>query len=155
MEQTLKPTLDGLIDSCASITRRKGFKTQEHATQILLMASECAEAIQAIEYVNNVESDSELAAARAKLDLVDTETLFAIGRLLKLGNTLEENRTLKGHWDDSKIKDFPNLMEELADQCIRVFSYVGGNGWKDQFVQALMAKIDKNTARPYKHGKEF
>lgn len=49
------------------------------------------------------------------------------------------------HFDSSGIWDLNCLLEELADVRIRIFSYVGGNGWKEEFMKALADKIEKNA----------
>jgi NTP pyrophosphatase (non-canonical NTP hydrolase) len=49
--------------------------------------------------------------------------------------------------------DDANLAEELADCCIRVFDYCGAR--KLNLEKALLEKMEKNKARPYKHGKRF
>jgi len=46
------------------------------------------------------------------------------------------------------------VAEELADICIRVFDLVGYFSSIDLGV-ALLSKMSKNKARPYKHGKRF
>lgn len=49
--------------------------------------------------------------------------------------------------------DNSNLAEELADCCIRIFDYCGKR--KINLEKALLEKMEKNKARPYKHGKRF
>ena len=44
------------------------------------------------------------------------------------------------------------FLEELADVFIRIFDWVGGQGLSDEFVIALIDKINFNATRPYRHG---
>ena len=78
--------------------------------------------------------------------------------LIKLCNDLESYRKHnkdKPHEDVSTVVDEGFLDEELADICMRVFSYIGGNKRTDQFLAAMVAKIAKNADRPHLHGKSF
>lgn len=45
------------------------------------------------------------------------------------------------------------VAEELADCCIRIFDYCGSR--KIDLEKALLAKIQYNKTRPYRHGKKF
>lgn len=49
------------------------------------------------------------------------------------------------------IPDFTGEEEELADLFIRGLDYAGANGLR--LAQAIVAKMDYNLSRPYKHGK--
>ncbi len=42
------------------------------------------------------------------------------------------------------------VAEELADCCIRIFDFCGGRGIDLQ--KAIIAKMEKNRKRPYRHG---
>ena len=59
------------------------------------------------------------------------------------------------HTDSSEIVDLESFLEELADTVIRIFSFVGGNGYSDLFIEELETKMTKNQSRPEKHGKNF
>jgi NTP pyrophosphatase (non-canonical NTP hydrolase) len=50
-------------------------------------------------------------------------------------------------------EDVANLTEELADVLIRIFDYCGARNLNIE--KALLEKMEKNKARPYKHGKRF
>jgi len=82
-------------------------------------------------------------------NLVDKQQVnCAIGNMLmlivsELGEALEALR--KDDWD--------NFREELADVAIRLGDLCGG---LDIDLKAeIIKKMDKNSKRPYKHGKEF
>lgn len=49
--------------------------------------------------------------------------------------------------------DNENLREELADIIIRTCDLAGGLGI--DLEEELIAKVEKNKKRPYKHGKKF
>lgn len=130
--------INNLIDTCAEITRSKGFDVTQHATHVALMASEAAEALEHV------------------TETGDRHTDRVIRTLVTICNDFEAYRKrAKDYTDQSQVKDLNEFLEELSDQCIRVFSYVGGNGYRDQFVEIMLSKIDKNRTRPVKHGKGF
>jgi NTP pyrophosphatase (non-canonical NTP hydrolase) len=49
--------------------------------------------------------------------------------------------------------DFDNFKEELADIVIRVADLAGG--LDIDLEDEILKKMEKNTLRPYKHGKKF
>lgn len=49
--------------------------------------------------------------------------------------------------------DYENFKEELADIAIRLGDLAGGLNIDLQ--EEILKKMEKNTKRPYKHGKEF
>lgn len=130
--------LEKIIQSCAEITQSKGFDISQHATQIALIATEVAEAMEHLtcsdqDEINNFYED-----------------------FLRLCEELEAYRkNATAHHDNSEVFNQQALNEELADVCIRVFSYIGGNGQCTQFLQTLTDKIEKNAKRPILHGKCF
>lgn len=132
-------TLQQIIEDCAAITKSKGFKTDQHATQIALIATEVAEALECT--TGNINS----------------ETLGFISDLRTIASRFETYRKQHkiDYVDDSAVSDQEHLNEELADIVIRVFSYVGGNGQTENFLKALAAKMHKNKQRPHLHGKNF
>lgn len=52
-----------------------------------------------------------------------------------------------------KIPDFTKMEEELADTVIRIMDFAEAKGLR--LPDAILAKHDYNTSRPYKHGKRF
>lgn len=130
--------VEQLIATCAKVTRSKGFDTTQHATQILLVASEVVEAMDHVSLSRNFVVDS-----------VAQDVRQAIARLEKFREKTDR------HADKSRVLHEAELIEELADVCIRVFSYIGSNDQQEKFVQILAAKIEKNKHRPVKHGKGF
>ncbi len=138
--QALELFLPALIDRCAEITRSKGFDTSQHATQVALIATEVAEALHEIR----------------PRDGMDTRMLWLIAKICTVCDEIEEHRReVSDYRDASEVKDPARLLEELADVVIRVLSYVGGNGCKAGFLRSLSDKLEKNAARPQKHGKGF
>ena len=132
------PKLKDLITTCAETTRSKGFRTDQHATQITLIATEVAEALECVTETGNQHADKT-------------------GRLLMtICDDFEEYRKrAKDYSDNSAVSNQEHLMEELADICIRVFSYVGGNGMTEEFIGEILAKMEKNRHRPHLHAKGF
>lgn len=134
--------IDNLIQTCADITKAKGFDTTQHATQIALIATEVAEALECV----SLPIDQAAEAFCRKI--INESSYFECYRKAV-------RKEACPYTDDSTVKEPEHLNEELADIVIRVFSYVGGNGQKEGFVQALVAKIEKNKERPMLHGKAF
>lgn len=61
----------------------------------------------------------------------------------------ELSEALEGH----RKNDMANVAEELADVAIRLGDLCGGLGI--DLESAILAKMDKNKARPRLHGKEY
>lgn len=133
-----------IIEECAATTKSKGFSTDQHATQIVLIATEVAEALECIELEQFPTSTAEAAT-----------NIFVRSLIWESSRYESIRKATLSHNDPSIVADQKHLNEELADICIRVFSYVGGNGQTKQFIDALIAKMEKNRNRPHKHGKGF
>jgi len=54
-------------------------------------------------------------------------------------------------WRDNKEEE---VIEEIADVFITLFQPIGDLELIDKFVEKLLWKIDKNSKRPFKHGRE-
>lgn len=54
---------------------------------------------------------------------------------------------------DDKLPDFSGAEVELADTIIRIMDFAMDRGFR--VAQALLAKVEYNKTRPYKHGKAF
>lgn len=130
--------LRDLIEQCAETTKAKGFDVTQHGTQLVLMATEIGEALEHVTATYDNKTDDFIA------------------KLANECHKFEEYRCIAlENYDESLIMDDSFFLEELADIQIRLCSYVGGNGFTEQFMEALQAKIEKNKNRPMKHGKAF
>jgi NTP pyrophosphatase (non-canonical NTP hydrolase) len=58
-----------------------------------------------------------------------------------------------GNPPDEHLPDFDSVEVELADCIIRIADWAGHCGYR--VGAALVAKMNYNATRPYKHGKEF
>jgi len=134
--------LQDIITRCADITASKGFDVSQHGTQVALMVTEAAEALEHITPAGDMVTDWYIR------QITLTSTAFERYR--------KETKDRQCDYQDvSAVVNEEGLLEELADIMIRVCSYVGGNGQTKQFVAALLAKIEKNAGRPQRHGKAF
>ncbi|CAB1078735.1 hypothetical protein D1AOALGA4SA_6468 [Olavius algarvensis Delta 1 endosymbiont] len=66
----------------------------------------------------------------------------------ELSETLEAIR--KGNPPDDKIPEFTGVEAELADVIIRIMDFAAAKGYR--VGEAVVAKINYNKNRPYKHG---
>lgn len=134
--------LKQIIEACAETTRDKGFDTTQHATQIVLIATEVVEALECV---------------TPSLDDVTDSFIYQISKFTEDFKCYQKaiRKPDRPYQDASKVLDPEHLYEELSDVVIRVFSYAGGNGRADQLIAALLVKIEKNRHRPEKHGKGF
>jgi NTP pyrophosphatase (non-canonical NTP hydrolase) len=66
----------------------------------------------------------------------------------ELSEALEAIR--HGNPPDDKIPEFSGAEAELADVIIRIMDMGPGRGWR--IAEAVVAKIDYNRGRSYKHG---
>jgi len=65
----------------------------------------------------------------------------------------ELSEALEGLRNDAicaKVPQFLEVETELADAVIRIMDLAKGRGWK--VAEALVAKMDYNKTRPYRHG---
>lgn len=63
------------------------------------------------------------------------------------------NALRDGNKADSHIPQYRSLTAELADVIIRILDYAGTRGL--DIGGAIIAKMEYNKNRPYKHGKKF
>jgi|DEB0MinimDraft_6_1074348.scaffolds.fasta_scaffold04346_9 NTP pyrophosphatase (non-canonical NTP hydrolase) len=69
----------------------------------------------------------------------------------ELSEALEALR--HGNPPDDKLPEFSGAEAELADTIIRILDMAGAYGWN--VADALVAKMQFNRGRTYKHGKQF
>lgn len=69
----------------------------------------------------------------------------------ELSEALEADR--HGNPPDDHIPDFSGMEAELADCIIRIFDTCVER--KLRLAEAILAKMDYNDGRPYKHGKAY
>lgn len=65
----------------------------------------------------------------------------------------EALKALRTNANDDKLPQYKGVEIELADLLIRVFDYCGKHDLR--LGEALLAKMEYNKTRPYKHGKAF
>ena len=129
-----------LIESAAANTKRLGFDLTQHATTVALVATEVVEALDCLH--EGTGTDPELIA-------------FAMGLKGYASRFEAYRRTAQNHQDGSYIADREHYFKELSDIVLRVFSYVGANGWTEEFIIALVDKMRENAKRPRLHQKGF
>ena len=134
--------LKELFTMCGRSAKEKGFTLESHATQLCLVATEVAEAL---DHVNTNNCGYE-----TRMFIETLQSISFIYEQYRKDERIshEDNSTIIEH----SIEDF---LEELADTQIRIASYVGGNNFYEQFEDILIKKIEKNKNRPYLHGKQF
>lgn len=130
-----------LIEQSTATALDKGFNVTQHETQLLMMATEIAEALEHV----TPGSDQEMMSIRVSFER-------SMERLEKY------RKSAKDYTDTSALLDPENrskFVEELADNIIRTCSYAGGNGLALELAVALESKTVKNRVRPYLHDKRF
>ena len=84
----------------------------------------------------------------------DKERNFGEAAMLvvtELAEAVEGER--KGNGPSEHIPEFSAVEEEIADAIIRLADMAGG--WNLRLGAAIIAKLEYNASRPYKHGKKF
>ena len=69
----------------------------------------------------------------------------------ELSEALEALR--HGNPPSDHIAEFSGVEEELADCIIRIMDMSAARGYR--VAEAIIAKVEFNRSRPYKHGKQF
>lgn len=72
--------------------------------------------------------------------------------MLMVGELSEAHEAMRdGNPPSVKIPRFSHVEEELADCVIRIFDFCARRGFR--LAEAILAKIEHNTGRPYMHGR--
>ena len=101
--------LKALYKACGDITTSKGFNTSQHATQICLIATEIAEAL---EHVSTASCGYE-----TKMFIETLRTISDVYEKYRKDETIS-------HEDNSNLENLNDFLEEIADIQIRIASYV-------------------------------
>lgn len=79
----------------------------------------------------------------------DYETLMLV--VTELAEVAEGLR--HGNPESDKIPGFTQVEEEVADVLIRLADWTRAKGHSRNLARAIIAKLEYNAGRPYKHGK--
>src|SRR5689334_10701593 len=71
----------------------------------------------------------------------------------ELAEGFEGHRKNIAHLPDEHCPEYTNLEVEVADTMIRIFDFAEYK--KLKLAGAILAKMDYNATRPYKHGKQY
>lgn len=85
------------------------------------------------------QTELEKSILGCKIALIHSEVSECLEYLRKLGKK------------DDHLPQFEGTVVELADAMIRIFDLAGAMKWP--LADALLAKMNYNASRPYKHGK--
>ena len=129
-------TIAQLAQECEEIARDKGFNLAAPTQQLLLIATEVAEALDHVSdpHPNEVINDYRNIVALSLSQFNDARKTTDIP-------------------DSTEIRDRGKLAEELADTVIRVLTFSSANGIDIQ--QAVLEKMDVNRGREKLHGKRW
>lgn len=140
--------MERLFDECADITKSKGFVVENYPAQVLLMATEVAEALAVV-----CPEDEQLASLRGMfVSMMNMVEFFRKNHAWDKGWVWDSSAAMNGGKSFPTLKE--NFLEELADLQIRLASFVAGNGLMEEFMAALTKKMGINQGRPYMHGKQ-
>ena len=82
---------------------------------------------------------------------VHTKAAFLMLMVSEIGEACEAQR--RNITKSEHIPEFTGEEEELADCIIRILDYAGG--YHLRLAEAVIAKMEYNRTRPYKHGKKY
>lgn len=130
--------LEKIIYECGKITKSKGFDPKKTILkQLLLISTEVAEAIEQIQFTDHTDPWLKIFAEE----------------FLENMKEFEETRKSLDLFEESWIVNKEEFLEELADICIRVFSFC--SILELSLEKSILEKMEKNKKRSYKHGKKF
>jgi len=145
----IAPALTDFANECHLIAKDKGWWPEELTSEQL--------ASQAINGLSTTVSGDGLRVTEEDLvDLInraretapqnDGEKIALMHS--ELSEALEGLRA--GNPPDDKVTEFSSVEVELADVIIRIFDLAGKREW--DVVGAMLAKLQMNRGRPYRHG---
>jgi hypothetical protein len=137
--------LEELIKECHTTSKEKGFPLEDHFTQILLIASECYEALSECEIEFDEKGNLE---GKEVYSEVFTNFVKSMKTLCNKRKTIE--CPLK-----ASIFNRNKYLEEIADIYIRLMSYTGEICDSSEIIEIINKKMEYNKTRPYKHGRKF
>lgn len=129
--------IQDIISSCSESSRKKGFNSSIHMTQVCHIVTGMSEAMEYLTPSGNKETE------RLKQILIDECKRYEFYR-----------RKAENHSDRSEVCFQDLYLDQLAEVVIKISSYVGGNDWGDEFCEILKAKMNKNTGRSKPSGKK-
>lgn len=132
-----------LINRCTTLAKRKGFNLNQHVTQVAMITTEVAEALEELVVPHDTDSRT-----RQFVDSIKSECFKFERYRADVSNKVK-------HVDTSQIADPKALMRELADVVIRTFTYVGGNNLTDEFIETIDEVLSYGESRDVLHGKRF
>ena len=101
---------------------------------------------------NTIQARAHVEArSKGFWDKVKSDGDFMMLMVTELAEGYEALRA--GNIRDDKIPEFLGIEAELADTVIRIMDYAQGKGLR--VAEALIAKMEMNKTREYKHGKQF
>jgi NTP pyrophosphatase (non-canonical NTP hydrolase) len=136
-------------------------KEKEFIESFQVLAKEAFDTIVSKGFYENPKAD-ELEDIANKLDGSDAKLLKDVANDIRFNNDVRSIALMhselseavealrEGEVPDSKLPQFLNLEVELADTLLRIMNY--SHEKKLRVAEAVIAKMEYNKTRPYKHG---
>lgn len=129
-------TINGLMSMCHKIAEDHGFDEDEGKLRDVIYSNSQMSITgkrDLIRWFNSTTEQAEIARMHSEL----SEWLEGVRK--------------DPHKPDDHLPEFPMPVVEAADTIIRIFHTCAKRGYP--LGQALLAKMEYNNSRPYKHGK--